>query len=439
MSPELPPEIWDLVFENLPRHSILTLRTVSSFFYDLSPPWLYRQFRYRFGIFVKQPGESYVQRRLDRLSFWSSGKAAPHVLGCYIYYSDARSFTGPLMNALFEAIPHFSNLQSLSCNFDAFRAELPLLRVENLMRLRRLHIHGGELSRANEPTAFKLSVSHFGYTAISVPRSYDGVERSSVLSLLDPATLSSLELGAGSDPGAPEHFLADKTIVASFHNLRTLSITFWEITDFACVHAAIAPFPAIEDLILDTVHPCKFVPGSLRSELVPLVPLLRRYKGPIGLLPLVLPGSHPAQLTLMRGSSTDLLQALLRTRYDAESITALAIRVLLHADICEGTVLLELLALFPNLTRLAIYVSSDDAGGSDASEAHAAEHVCHRLVNILTVPPALRYVVFRWRLGQQDGELVPDVAQLNARLRSVNPGLPLEVAFSSLAADAWGF
>jgi hypothetical protein len=181
--------------------------------------------------------------------------------------------------------------------------------------------------------------------------------------------------GAGHPLGLA-HFLADKATVASFHNLRALSITFAE-SDFNHIHASIASFPAIEDLILDLRQPCTPGPDSdsaSLSTLTPLAPHLRRYKGPVALLPLVLRGSHPKHLTLtQRGSSaTELLKTLLRTRCDTKSVSSLAIRVALHADICADPALLELLALFPRLTRLAIHVSSDRTGALESSEPHTA-------------------------------------------------------------------
>jgi hypothetical protein len=363
----------------------------------------------------------------------------------------------PLIKAIFETISHFSNLHSLYCTFTAYRAELPALRVENLQHLHKLHIHGGPLSCPNEPTSFKISTNHFGYTGIFLPHALlpDGPPHSSCLSLLNPETLRSLELGAGHSLGL-EHLLEDTDTMASFHSLHTLSISFAH-TDFPRIHAAIAPFPAIEDLIVSLKQSCEediyAVPDT------PLAPHLCRYKGPAALLPLVLRGSQPSHLSVARGSAAELLSTLLRTIYDPKSITSLAIRVTLHADVCEGTVLLELLALFPHLTRLAVHVSSDDASAVEPSEPHttsvrrrssftshfliltkslAVQHVCERLANILTVPPVLRSVVFRWRLSRsQDAEIVPDVSQLAARVRPVNPDL--EVAFSRLSADLWGF
>ncbi|KAJ7896636.1 hypothetical protein B0H14DRAFT_3853568 [Mycena olivaceomarginata] len=447
MSVELPPELWNRVFELLPRRSLLILRTVSSLFSALSSPCLYKEFKTWPSIYSTQGGTSSPMRReLVRLAFWSSDKVAPHVRTCHVRYTGdvVLQGTSTFVNALFDTISHFSNLRSLSCTFNGYRIELPALRVENLLHLQKLQIHGGPLSRPDEqPTSLKISVRHFGYTDIFIPYPGDGPPRFSCLSLLDPDALRSLELGAGHPLGLA-HFLADKPTMASFHNLRALSITFAE-SDFNHIHASISSFPAVEDLILDLRQPCTPGPDSdsaSLSTLTPLAPHLRRYKGPVALLPLILRGSHPTHLTLTQrgGSATELLQTLLRPRCDTKSVSSLAIRVALHADICADPALLELLALFPRLTRLAIHVSSDRTGALESSEPHTTshEHISDRLAHILTVPPALQTAVFRWRLARtQDAEILPSVAQLTARTHVINPRL--EVSFSRLSADLWGF
>ncbi|KAJ7660391.1 hypothetical protein DFH06DRAFT_1401961 [Mycena polygramma] len=411
---ELPLEIWDTVLECLPRRSLLIIRIVCSSFYDLAPRFLYSKFSYRPSAYTHDGVGGLVKRELDRLSFWSSQKIAPHVRTCHISYAGnvVMQYSSTVVNALFETISCFSNLRSLFCNFTGHRVELPALRVQNLQNLQKLHIHGGPLSRPADPTSFKLSVRHFGYTDIYVPNQLDG---------------------AGHSLGL-DHFLADTSTMASFHNLRTLSIVFLK-TDFTHIHASIAPFPAIEDLILELRDVCEVETPPLPT---PLAPHLCRYKGPAALLPLVLPGAQVTHFAITGGSAARLLDTLVRIRHDLKSITSLAIRVTLHAEICEGTVLLELLALFPRLARLAMHVSSDPVGAVEPSEPHTAMHACERLANILTVPPALRRVVLRWRLARsRDAQIIPDISQLARGLHPLNPSL--EVEFSRLSAGVWGF
>ncbi|KAJ6557730.1 hypothetical protein B0H19DRAFT_120042 [Mycena capillaripes] len=277
----------------------------------------------------------------------------------------------PVVNALFETVSRFSNLRCLSCNLSGSPVELSALRVENLRHLRILHIHDGPLSCPNEPTPFKISVQHFGHTDIFLPHLPGGGPHFSCLSMLDPATLRSLELSAGHSLSL-EHFLADSVTMASFDSLRTLAISFSRID----LPRIIEPFPAIEDLIVDLKQ--SWETDTYAVPPTPLAPQLGRYKGPAMLLPLVLPGSQVTQLTITRGSAAELLGTLTRMTYDPKSITALAIRVALHGDVCEGTALLELLAFFPRPTRLALHVSSD-AGAPEAFEPHnTSAHPCMR-------------------------------------------------------------
>jgi hypothetical protein len=92
--------------------------------------------------------------------------------------------------------------------------------------------------------------------------------------------------------------------MASSHSLHSISFAH---TDFACIHADITPFPAIEDLV-SLAQSCKediyAVPDT------PLTPHLCRYKGAAALLPLVLRGSQPSHLSVTRGSAAELLSTL---------------------------------------------------------------------------------------------------------------------------------
>ncbi|KAJ6557662.1 hypothetical protein B0H19DRAFT_119507 [Mycena capillaripes] len=367
---------------------------------------------------------------MDRLAFWSSDKVAPHVCTCHVSYAG-------------NAFALTSRQCAIRDGFAIFQFPRPLMQPLRLPRAIICPLCG-------ESTAF-TNTAH-PRRAIVLPKRTDALQnqrsalrlhfffsqlpgggpRFSCLSMLDPATLRSLELGASHSLGL-EHFLSDSDTVASFNSLRTLSISFSR-TDLPRIHACIAPFPVIEDLIVDLIQ--TWEADTYTVPPTPLAPQLNRYKSPAMLLPLVLPGSQPTQLTITRGSAAELLGTLTRMIYDPKSITALAIRVVLHGDVCEGTTLLELLALIPCLTRLALHVSSDNAA-LETFEPHNTLHVCERLANLLTVPPALRSVVFRWRLARSsDAEVVPDVSQVADRM-ALNPSL--EVVFSRPSADVWGF
>ncbi|KAJ7106280.1 hypothetical protein C8R44DRAFT_886158 [Mycena epipterygia] len=444
MSSELPPELWLTVFEHLPQWTLFSVCIVCSSFHSLSATLLYQEFNFRPAIYLQEStGGTVLARALDRLAFWSSDRVAPHVRRCHLSFHRGDIVVQsrlPLVNAFFETVSQFAKLEVLSCNIAGGwgGVELPALRIEKLAHLRKLQIHGGSLSRPASQTSFQLKIPHFMYTDIFVPRpqSNDEEPHRSCLSMLDATTLHTLELVAGHSLGL-EYFLEDKITMASFQKLYSLSITF-TATDFLRIHACVAPFPAVRDLTLNLKESCNvdMMPQT------PLAPHLCRYSGPTILLPLVLCGSQPELLSVTRGSASELL-AILRRTVCPSSITSLAIRVKFHEDIRRGTVLLSLLTLFPFLKHLALHVSSDEDDrmlrDSIGSPDAAGEELREKLVNILSVPPPLETVVFRWRLARADDrQIVPNASELWGRLRVVVPVLS-SIEYSRLSAGPWGF
>ncbi|KAJ7221964.1 hypothetical protein B0H12DRAFT_1151383 [Mycena haematopus] len=90
----LPPEIWIKILEFLSKRSLMTVRTLSSPFYALSSPLLYKRFEYHpktdtynrktnsYGIV-----DNLVDRELARLAFWSSDAVSSHVRTCNISHA----------------------------------------------------------------------------------------------------------------------------------------------------------------------------------------------------------------------------------------------------------------------------------------------------------------------------------------------------------------
>jgi hypothetical protein len=229
--------------------------------------------------------------------------------------------------------------------------ELAALCVAGLAHLQKMEINGGTMSLSTDPTASEnLAFSYGAIPAVS--------ESVSGISMPDPTHLCSLEL-APFHPRGIEDFLDDARAMAEFHNLRTLRWTFPD-TDFTRIHACIAPFPAVCELI---VH----LNGSCRADAIPPAPLaphLESFRGPSALLPLVLAGLAPEELTVTQRSAADVLEAL-RTAMHLDFVTSLSMGVKLHADIQHGAVLQDILGLCPSLTRLTLDVSSDANEGDD--------------------------------------------------------------------------
>ncbi|KAF8150383.1 hypothetical protein K438DRAFT_1779018 [Mycena galopus ATCC 62051] len=453
-----PPEIWTTILEYVPKRSLMTVRTLSSSFYNLSSLLLYRQFDYRpkTDAYNRKTNkyedlDGLVDREMARLAFWSLDKVSPHVRACNIshagyalkplppllYLIDVRT---PLGDTLFDTISRFSNLTDLYFDYSHHPIKIPPLPLANLPNLQKLHICGallGDLDGQPTSTSYTISAPHFSYLEIPLHPWTWTSRRSSYLSLLNPVALRSLELSAG-DGLDFKNCILDTATMASFHNLKALSLSLSQ-PDFPLIYSAVATFPAIEELILDVTHPRE---GDLDTvPPAPLAPQLLRYRGPAAFLPLAFRGSHPTQLAVTDedGMIEELLRILTRSGFHANSITVLAIRVTLYADICESDALQELLSLFPHLERLAIQVSSDKDPVLVPSDTkpHTAPYVCDRLGHILASPPTLQTVVFRWRLAKsEDDELIPDLSQLTARLREEHS--TLKVIFSKSSGGRLG-
>ncbi|KAJ7503730.1 hypothetical protein B0H11DRAFT_1906146 [Mycena galericulata] len=139
---------------------------------------------------------------------------------------------------------------------------------------------------------------------------------------------------------------------------------------------------------------------------------LAAYKGPAALLPLVLlPGAEPELLCVTRGGTAELLGVLSQASASTLGcVTALSLRVKPSEDLLNDAPLSALLAHFPRLSRLAMRVSYHE--GAAVLDESALEDVNLALTRILSVPPALRSVMIRWRIKK----FVLDIAELRARI-----------------------
>ncbi|KAF8148172.1 hypothetical protein K438DRAFT_1779762 [Mycena galopus ATCC 62051] len=441
---ELPSELWIVMLQYVPRRSLLSARTVSSSFYDWSLPFLYRHFNYhpKTRVAVKHRTRYHpsgvVQNEVDRLAFWSSGKVSRHVRTAHVSaFGYLLQCSPELVTAIFSTISCFTHLTSFSCYFGGHRVDVPALVLANLQHLREVHIHGGLLCCPTVPAApnIKLSVEYLGYTDISLLLMGPGPlgAAASYLSMLDPRTLRSLTLTTGTDHKVAlcgcrcetcnivrrhriglEHLNPDKKTMATLVNLHKLSISFaWP--NRREMHTAIALFPALEELIVESTEDCSTRWATMPFDPpTPLAPRLRRLSGPASLLPLAfaLDGvTHLTELSLPQDNIPDVLHVLRSTAFDARPITALALRVLLNADVCERTLLRDVLAYFPCLTKLALHIWASKS--EVIVPSHSASYVSTKLVQILSVPPALQKAVIRWRVKKAQSPI--EVPHLKSR------------------------
>ncbi|KAJ7026623.1 hypothetical protein C8F04DRAFT_1399906 [Mycena alexandri] len=414
---ELPPELWLKIFGHLPHglSHLSSVAAVSPTFRDLAAPRLFAEFRFQPGEFAgRVTSGTRFQAILDRLAFWSSPATAPHVRRCLIslyFTTSSKLYSDSYAPALFEAISRFKNLRLLSCNFSTNLAvEVSALRIEGLTHLECIQIHSGQIQPSKTLATPGLKIAHFAYTGI--PR-LSTFPPSSCLALLDPDYLTSLELSASwNDTRDITHFLGDKGILAAFHKLHRLNITFSNVV-LTTLHACIAPFPAIRELTVK-------VTGSCRVDAMPrtaLAPHLDRYKGPTLLLPVILAHSALEEVTVTVGGARGVLEALQMATHP-EFITSLSIRVDLHPDILHSARLSDILALCPRVVQLTLEVSSatEDPGLDFAT-------LCAKLVEVLQIPRSLETLMLRWHLEGADRTTVSDGPGLESVLRTALPNL----------------
>ncbi|KAF7356497.1 NAD-dependent deacetylase [Mycena venus] len=209
---------------------------------------------------------------------------------------------------------------------------------------------------------------------------------------------------------AIEHFLEDRRIMTSFHNLHIFRLTLQKTT-FMQLHACISPFPAIRELILTLRTPCE---ADDPLPATPLAPHLRKYKGPACLLPLMLLQTAPHALTMLPREPVHKLLHALRTAGAAArpSVTYLSLRVT-HTEICDEakTVLTNVLAVFPRLAALHMDMLYEE----QPAAAIDFNQFCTRLAQKLSVATVLESLELRWP-RTIDNVVIPRVAQLRAAL-----------------------
>ncbi|KAJ7758827.1 hypothetical protein DFH07DRAFT_958223 [Mycena maculata] len=466
---ELPSDIWIVILQYVPQRSLLATRALSSSFYDWSLPFLYRHFNYHPKTHVsvehrtRYHPPSVVQNELDRLTFWSSDKVSRHVRTAHVSaFGYLMQCSPELVAAIFSTVFRFTHLTRFSCDFCGHRVDVPALVLASLQHLREVHIHGGLLCCPTVPAvpSIKLSVEYFGYTDMSLLLMGPGPlgTAASYLSMLDPRTLRSLTLATGDDREVAlrgcrcetcniarrhriglQHFNPDKKTMATLINLRRLSISFaW--TERAEMYAAIAPFPALEELIVELTQDCTRWMTMPFDPPTPLAPGLRRLSAPAVLIPLAFAlegAAHLTELSIPQDNIPDVLHALRSTAFDAKSITALALRVLLNADVCERTLLCDVLAYFPYLTKLALHIWASKS--EVIVPSHNVSYVSTKLVQILSGPPALQKAIIRWRVEkvQSPIEVLHLESWVHPRLKEVQLGA-VEVLFSSQTGGPFG-
>ncbi|KAJ7745793.1 hypothetical protein DFH07DRAFT_963152 [Mycena maculata] len=199
--------------------------------------------------------------------------------------------------------------------------------------------------------------------------------------------------------------------MTTFVKFQRISISFgWK--DRAEMRAAIASFPALEELIVELTEECPRWTKIPFDPPTPLAPRLRRLTGPPALLPLALALDDAAHLTEL-SVPQDNIPDILRRRH---------------------TLLRDVLAY---LTKLALHIWASKS--EVIVPFHDAAYGSIELVQILSDPPVLQKGIIRWCVDKAQSPI--EVSHLECRVRSrleeVQLGT-LQVVFSSRTGRSFG-
>ncbi|KAF8142175.1 hypothetical protein K438DRAFT_1946417 [Mycena galopus ATCC 62051] len=122
-----PDELWLEVLACLPPYGLRSLSSTSRAFHDLARPYGFTEFKLYPYPYDREPTESHLAEALERVSFWSSPKIAPHVRSCTIEGGRQPSVRltvknlttkSPhiLIDTFFERLPRFIGLQQLAAH-----------------------------------------------------------------------------------------------------------------------------------------------------------------------------------------------------------------------------------------------------------------------------------------------------------------------------------
>ncbi|KAJ7246779.1 hypothetical protein B0H12DRAFT_753350 [Mycena haematopus] len=434
---DLPNELWFEIFENLSRDALRSVHGVSSLFHDISHPLFFRDL-------ILDPDRHDVASSdefIQRLNLYSSVPIANHVRRLSVSFQFGRWFRrgGRLFAALnspdalhaplLQTIPCFQNLRILECSF-RFNSEVHFanLGLQALPFIQELHIHGGKLYCPSTPTASKIRVAHFTFTAIPgiflECRRENEVAPRSFLSILDPETLRSLTLSPSYDCSPAAWLAYDRDLFATFRNLSTVNIGC-DGPFLRQVHAFLAQLPALQHL---TIAGCfrrytEFVPVPDEA----LSRGLQSYTGPCEYIPIFLTGTTCERIAINACCTLDEVRRALEDTPCTSAVTDLSLRLSL-AGACTLTAPHELFALLPRLASLRIAISDsplddDDEDVFDAAETFdpaALSNLADILGGMLRAPVALTLAVIAWDLHLDTVRMIPDFEELHHTLEGAS-------------------
>ncbi|KAJ6559866.1 hypothetical protein B0H19DRAFT_1260550 [Mycena capillaripes] len=427
---DLPNELWFEIFQNLPRDALCNVHAVSSLFHDISHPLFFRDFNL-------DPDQHDPDEFIRRLDMYSSAPIAHFVRKLSISFQFGRWFRtrgdrcltalnspNPLIVPLLHSIPKFQSLRILECIF-RYDSEVHFanLGLQALPHLEELRMHGGALycprTSPPSPTATKIRVAHFTFTAIpGIRLDRRGETPRSFLSMLDPETLRSLTLSPSYDCSPGAWLAYDRDIFATFRKLRTVTIGC-DGPFLRQIHDFLVQLPALQELTLSGEFR-RYTEFASPPEQT-LATTLQSYTGPCEYIPVFLPGTACVRLAINACCTPEELRSTLEATPCTQAVTDLSLQFAL-TGVCAWTASQAhaLFALFPRLETLWLGISDaplddDDLDVFDAAETFdpaALSDLPDSLSAALRAAGTLTQAAVEWDLACDTVCMLPDLHDL---------------------------
>ncbi|KAJ7181430.1 hypothetical protein C8R43DRAFT_1229320 [Mycena crocata] len=416
----IPDEIWEEIFCQLPRDVLMEVGLVNWRFHRLCRPLVFREFQLERPILPD--AESSTQQWEDlfllRLQFWTSAEIAPLVHTCRLEGWDCHPKRRPPLTAFFVALPCFVNVRRVVLSFSKYN-QIFVQNTRLLPKLARLDIRFASAFEGEEIDSDGLppqDVSEFSLLC-SVPRivtaSQDWVP------FLRRDKLLVMELDGG------EQIYTEILAGASFPCTKRLTISLDELKPSLNLQI-LSKFPAVEALEVWLGYPDPtFTLRGPVGAMADIMPLLTELNAPEELLPWFLPIPTLHRLILPWQKAAERVLTLQPFK-PLESITDLSFTV---SDL-DYEILRNICAVFPNLTALRVTVINIITLWDD--EVYDGPYLWE-VVSFFTAltthspfPRNLRKLAFRWEIqrGPKRTECSPpDLHQMKEFLVSEHAAL----------------
>ncbi|KAJ6542914.1 hypothetical protein B0H19DRAFT_1172412 [Mycena capillaripes] len=432
-STQLPDEIWAEILAHLPRSSFPHTNLTSWRFHRITRPLLFRDLGFHpymgiAGYFITScppsglalPGPEQIHLVMERLRFWSSPDIAPLVRSCRIApWPNSGVHNWPfsrvqdpyvLLTRLFDTFPRFTNLRVLllhQVHFTESRLQkLGLLPNLTVLEVDMCSVVDGEV--INPLALTPLAVSDFRFMLTRSERAIDHW-----LPLLRLDTLHHLDLHENAR-------LFDQIQTGpAFPCVKSLKIA--GNTSLIWSHI-VAKFPALEVLVVEVTWRSW---TESHAPVANVLPSLREYTGPDGLLYFLLPLPTLRRVTIpLWDNGYPEILARFAAIVAPNNITAL------YAGLSEydPQYLEGFSALFPNLTEFRVKITIHLSYWTSGS-VFDVESLFESLAQKSPLPIHIRKFAFQWAYTGYKNEPdqldfgCPDLNDLKNALVAQHPDL----------------